>query len=489
MFSLTVPTGGGKTLSSLAFALRHAGRHGQRRVIYAIPFTSIIEQTSDTFRSALGSLGAQAVLEHHSNLDPRNETLRSRLAIENWDTPIVVTTNVQLFESLFASRTSRCRKLHRIANSVIVLDEAQALPVELLKPCLETLAELVRNYGCTIVLCTATQPAIHQRDEFPIGLSDVRPIIQHPKGLYAAMKRIRVHHLGQISDDDLARRLRGHDQVLCIVATRRHALELFKALGDTVAGAVHLTALMCPVHRSEVFGEVRQWLDDGEPCRVISTSLVEAGVDVDFPVVYRAVAGLDSIAQAAGRCNREGRLDYGDVFVFDPQSPPPLGHHRETADTTRELMGRFDDLLDLDAIESYFELRYWKRKRLWDKEGVMDCFRGRGHDQVLDFRTAAERFRFIKQEQLPVIIPWRQGGEELVKRLRYGPPPGRDAARAAQRYTVQVPQRIWDSLENSGGIEVCHENFPVLIDSTRYHRVTGLALEADPVLDAEILCQ
>jgi CRISPR-associated endonuclease/helicase Cas3 len=354
-FSLNVPTGGGKTLSSLAFGLTHAVQYGLRRVVYAIPFTSIIEQTADVFREALGDL-ADEVLEHHSNLepeDPKKQSERSRLASENFAAPLVVTTNVQLFESLFSSRTSRCRKLHRLAKSVIVLDEAQTLPPNLLAPTLAALDELVRNYGTTIVLCTATQPAIEKRDGFPIGLEDVTPIIDQPHALHLALRRTQVHSVGKLTDQQVAERLRQPAQVLCVVNTRRHAAELFKLLDDS--DALHLSASMCGAHRSEVIAEIRRRLDPtvSAPCRVISTQVVEAGVDVDFPLAYRAAAGLDSVAQTAGRCNREGQLKdergqyrLGCVMVFDydehQHSPPAQrgrkrGHRRAAAPVVRGL--------------------------------------------------------------------------------------------------------------------------------------------------------
>ncbi len=323
-FSLNVPTGGGKTLSSLAFGLSHAVSKGLRRVVYAIPFTSIIEQTADVFRQALGDLGEQ-VLEHHGNLDsddPTRQSDRLRLAAENFDATLVVTTNVQLFESLFASRPSRCRKLHRLARSVIILDEVQALPPRLLDPTLAALEELVRNYGTTVVLCTATQPAFEKRARFPIGLEGVKPIIDDPDSLHRSLRRTSVELLGRVENPELVGRLRGERQALCIVNSRRHASDLFTLLGDP--DSLHLSASMCAAHRAQVVAEIRRRLLAGEPCRVISTQVIEAGVDVDFPAVYRAAAGLDSIAQAAGRCNREGRLEtpdgqprLGRVFFFD----------------------------------------------------------------------------------------------------------------------------------------------------------------------------
>ncbi|HHW92711.1 MAG TPA: CRISPR-associated endonuclease Cas3'', partial [Firmicutes bacterium] len=288
-FTLTVPTGGGKTLSSLAFALGHAVRHRLERVIYVIPFTSIIEQNAKVFREAVGE---EAVLEHHSNFQyPEQEdedwttpAAKLRLAAENWDAPLVVTTNVQFFESLFANRAARCRKLHNIARSVVILDEAQMIPTDYLHPCLAALVELVRHYEASVVICTATQPALEGL--LPRGIKPVE-LAPDPMRLYETFKRVRVIFLGEMNDEDLAARIKDLSQVLCIVNTRKHAWELFRKIRD-LQGSYHLSALMCPVHRSAVLGEIRQRLETGEACRVVSTQLIEAGVDVDFPVVFRA---------------------------------------------------------------------------------------------------------------------------------------------------------------------------------------------------------
>jgi CRISPR-associated endonuclease/helicase Cas3 len=380
--SLNVPTGGGKTLSSLAFGLAHAAERGLRRLVYAIPFTSIIEQTTDVFREALGDPRGEVVLEHHGNLDsddPVRQSDRLRLAAENFDATLIVTTNVQLFESLFASRPSRCRKLHRLARSVIILDEAQTLPPRLLAPTLAALEELVKNYGSTVVLCTATQPAIEKRDRFPIGLEGVMPIIDDPASLHRSLRRTSVELLGRLENPDLVDRLGGERQVLCVVNSRRHASDLFQLLDDP--DALHLSASMCPAHRAEVVAEIRRRLLAGEPCRVVSTQVIEAGVDVDFPAVYRAAAGLDSIAQAAGRCNREGLLAtedgqprLGRVFVFDYDAKayptdPSIGR---AANCFRQIApDHLSDLLSPQAVENYFRLHYWQQGgddgRGWDR--------------------------------------------------------------------------------------------------------------------------
>ena len=342
IFSLTVPTGGGKTLSSMAFALHHAAIHGQRRVIYVIPYTSIIEQTADQFREIFGD----AVVEHHSNLDVNDEereTPRSRLACENWDAPIIVTTSVQFFESLFAARTSRCRKLHNIAGSVVVLDEAQLLPPEFLRPILKALDELRKHYGVTIVLCTATQPALgpHKSPGFSFeGLEGIREIMEDPANLFDSLKRVEVKLPEKIHEpltwEELADDLARLPSVLCIVNRRDDCRLLWSLMPK---GTFHLSALMCGAHRSNRIAEIKARLKAGLPTRVVSTQLVEAGVDLDFPVVYRAMAGLDSIAQAAGRCNREGLLAKGVLTVFIPAQSPagwcPAAGGRDRCATAR----------------------------------------------------------------------------------------------------------------------------------------------------------
>lgn len=494
LFSLNVPTGGGKTLSSLTFALTHARAHDLRRVIYAIPFTSIIEQTAREFREALDDLSG-AVLEHHSNVDPDDSERNSiRLAAENWDSPLIVTTNVQLLDSLFASRTSRCRKLHRIARSVIVLDEAQTLPPDLLAPSLAALDELARNYGCSIVFCTATQPAIEHRDEFPIGLSGVTPIVENGDALHAALRRTDVQMAGRLENEAIAQRLAVEPQVLCIVNSRGHAAELFRQLTmrSPADDCFHLSASMCAAHRQCVVQEIRRRLSADEPCRAISTQVIEAGVDVDFPTVYRARAGLDSIAQAAGRCNREGRRDRGPVVVFDydenaHRTPPFI---RAAADAARQVIpDHRDDLLSPPAIEAYFRLRYWRQGgddgRGWDRgrgEGnpsVMECFSGKGLE--CQFRSASERYRLIDDAQTQILVPWSDEGAKLRKELEEmpdEPDPGwlRSWTRRAQRFSVGVFDHSLRTLSENGALLERHGRLYLGNDSG-YNEKLGLTLE------------
>ena len=353
LFSLTVPTGGGKTLSALSFGLDHAIHHGKQRVIYVIPYTSIVEQTASTLTSIFGE---DNIVEHHSNLDPDKETLRMRLASENWDAPIIITTNVQFFESLFSARSSRCRKLHNIVNSVAILDEAQLVPPNKLAPCVAAINELTRNYRVTVVLSTATQPVLP-------NLDTPQEIIPKQLNLYSRLQRTEIIMPESLNTrttwQDLALQLEKHDQILCIVNTRRDCYDLFQLMPK---GTIHLSALMCGQHRATVIQSIKEKLKRGETLRVVSTQLVEAGVDIDFPVVYRALAGLDSIAQAAGRCNREGKMpEKGRVVVFTPPKSVPRGLLHKGENTTKELyaLPNFDPQTH-ESYTHYFDLFYSK---------------------------------------------------------------------------------------------------------------------------------
>ncbi|KAA6185359.1 CRISPR-associated endonuclease Cas3'' [Thiohalocapsa marina] len=506
LYSLTVPTGGGKTLSSLTFALKHCAANGLNRIIYAIPFTSIIEQTAEVFRAFLEGCAEdvdQLILEHHSNFDPELETTRTRLASENWDAPLVVTTNVQLFESLFANKPVRCRKLHRIANSVIVLDEVQTLPVTLLAPCLRVIELLVNQYGCTVVLCTATQPALERREDFRIGLPAPRPIIEDPVSLYRALQRVELRDAGSLDCPTLAVRMSACEQGLAIVNTRAHAAAVFEALQAHAGadGCFHLSAAMTPDHRSRRLAEIRQRLADGAVCRVVSTQLIEAGVDVDFPVVWRALAGLDSVAQAAGRCNREGQRDTGITWIFRPEEPAfarLFGTIKTGASATSQVIdaGHHQDLLGLDAIEHYFRLHYWSREQDWDKQKISDCSRV-GDPKLpldVDFATMAERFRFIDDTQRPVLIGWDDESRALIDVLRrldgLGRYPDRKLSRRLQRLSASVAERRWKQALQANQIELLCDRFAVLLAPDLYYdRDLGLRLDADPVYDAQFLIQ
>ena len=478
LFTLTVPTGGGKTLSSLSFALRHALTHGQKRVIYVVPFTSIIEQNAEVIREIVDPLTSDfftPLIEHHSSLSPEKETTQSRLAAENWDAPIVITTSVQFYESLFAAKTSRSRKLHNIANSVVILDEAQSLPVDFLSPCLRVLQELSDHYHTTTVLCTATQPAVHYNEEqFPIGLKNCREIISDTSSLFGALKRVKVEPLGPISDTSLVDQLKQQEQALCIVNRRKHAQEIFQLLGGSEEH-YHLSALMCPEHRSQILTTIRNRL-----VKKLPTQLIEAGVDVDFPTVFRALAGLDSIAQAAGRCNRNGKLEQpGNTYIFEPEDQNAETYFRETAQVAYQLLDLYPDLLSQEAMHHYFDLYYYRQSKRWDAKDILENFRLDQSNRKLpfdfNFATAAKNFRLIDDWQVPVIIPFDKKAKLLIEELENEfKPLHRNLLRGLQRYTVQIPPRLRD--DNIQSFKAVREDqFHVLIsDSLNYSKHFGL---------------
>lgn len=489
LFTLTVPTGGGKTLSSLLFALLHAARHGQKRIIFVVPFTSIIEQNAQVIRDIVSPLQSETftpLIEHHSTLSPEKETEQSRLASENWDAPLIITTAVQFYESLHGNKTSRCRKLHNIANSVVILDEAQSLPVDLLAPCLRVLRELTSRYHTSVVLCTATQPAIqYHPQDFPIGLENCHEIISDPNGLFDVLKRVELNIIGKKTDTELARELQAHKQVLCIVNRRSHAYDIFRLLPESEEN-FHLSALMCPEHRSIILDEVRQRLASGKPVRLISTQLIEAGVDVDFPTVYRSLAGLDSIAQAAGRCNRNGKLPTGHTYIFIPEDQKAEAYFRETAQVANQLIDLHPDLLGQDAISNYFDLYYYQQSSRWDSKNILgpEKFRFNPQDKSFPFHfqfaSIAKEFQLIENWQVPIIIPFDEKARKLVEDLRNPAIPlHRKLLRSLQRYTIQISQKLRD--QNFRSFETLREGeFHVLISpELNYSQDFGLNFDED----------
>lgn len=487
-YSLTVPTGGGKTLSSLAFALRHAEKHGLRRVVVALPFLSILDQTADVFRDIFEkTLGGPALIEHHSNVTAAHDTVANRLAAENWDAPLVVTTQVQLFESLFSNRSRDCRKLHNLANSVVILDEVQTLPAELLAPILDQLQELRAHYGVTLVLTTATQPALHSR-RFPAkvfaGLEPAPVEIVPPdsiQGLFEALRRVEVEWPGDDEPRDwpgLAEELAGFERVLAIVHRRQDAVDLWRACEAIRPGEwTHLSALMCPEHRRKVLAEIRRRLAAGEPCRVVSTQLVEAGVDVDFPVVFRAMAGLESLAQSAGRCNREGRLPgRGRFVVFNPETDPPalLKQHRDLA----RVMLRARPGLDLMApatFREYFDTLYASRNL--DAKAIQPL------REELKFDDVASTFRMIENVGETVFVPYGKSGRAAIQALRYGGP-SRDVFRMLQPFGVTVYPDGMKMLLAAGAAELLPDpaSVHVLVSDIHYDETLGLITEPGPTI-------
>ena len=499
LFSLTVPTGGGKTFTSMAFALEHAKAHGLRRVIYVIPFTSIIEQNAAEFRKAFGALGEAAVLEHHSSFDDarlqgENSKDKLRLASENWDMPVVVTTAVQFFESLFADRSSRCRKLHNIAGSVIILDEAQMLPLNLLLPIMQAIKELAQNYHCSVVMCTATQPAVQAENGFYRGFENVREIAPKPTALFDKLRRTTVQHIGTQTDADLLAKLAEHPQMLVIVNNRRHARSLYDQ-AKHLDGTFHLTTLMCAKHRSQKLDEIRGRLKNGEPCRVIATSLIEAGVDVDFPLVMRAEAGLDSVAQAAGRCNREGKRpsENSFVWIFAPEeqwkAPPELAAQAAVMRLTADSFS--DDLLSTQAVAAYFAELYQLKGSELDNKKILKMHNDTGQSLDFPFQTIADKFRMIESHMQPLIIPFDVDAENLISSLHHADHIS-GLLRKLQPYTVQIPEKALAALYQAGRIEPINKKnfgkqFYTLIGLDLYDDVAGLNWEDSVFIKAENL--
>lgn len=478
IFTLTVPTGGGKTVASLAFALAHARAHGLKRVIYVIPYTSIIEQTAETFRNILGD---ESVLEHHSNVqydiaadgEADGNGLRMLRATENWDAPVVVTTAVQFFESLFACKPSQCRKLHSIAGSVVVFDEAQMLPLPYLRPCVWAISQLVKHYNVSAVLCTATQPALNPLlDEF---LPGAEPVELCPEQIFSSsvFRRVTFRRAGRLSWDELAQKMNEQRQVLCIVNARKSAQTIFSKLSEE--GCFHLSTLMCPAHRRARLSEIRRRLSSGLPCRVVSTSLVEAGVDVDFPAVYREEAGLDSVLQAAGRCNREGRNAPEDsvVTIFRGEDRPPKLFDTQI-EVGRMVIERQTDLTSRRAVHDYFhELFEVKGKAAQDQKDIM----GMMSKQLFPFQRVAERFHIIDNATRTVYIPVGEGAA-LVDSLRHGER-SRSLFRKLGRYGVSVYENHFQSLDRAGALELLEDGSAVLLNTSLYSEQTGLSLQAE----------
>lgn len=476
IFSLTVPTGGGKTVASMAFALNHAVANSMKRIIYVIPYTSIIEQNAKVFRDILGQ---ENVVEHHSQVshelseDADELEYRSALATENWDAPVIVTTAVQFFESLYANRSSKCRKLHNIANSVIIFDEAQMIPSNNLRPCVAAIAELVRAYNATAVLCTATQPAI---DEMLLEYSKKESVVElcpDVDGMFEKFRRTSFEKEGRLTTDELVSRLESQQQVLCIVNTRKFAQEVYEALPSE--GRFHLSTLMCPVHRKQKLDEIRERLKSGKTCRVVSTSLIEAGVDVDFPRVFREMAGLDSILQAAGRCNREGKrsAESSIVTVFESENKVNklIAVNRDAAEET---VRDWTQPNTTSTIERYFKA-YRDFLRNDDKSGVMTASEKGISGCGLPFEWIAKEFKLIDQNTFTVYISVGEG-KELISRLREGER-SRELYRKAGMYSVSIYENHFNALINAGAAEPFGDDAAILTDLSLYSEEKGLATD------------
>ncbi len=476
LFTLTVPTGGGKTVASLSFALAQAKARRMKRIVYVIPYTSIIEQTAQIFREILGD---ENVLEFHSGVQfdqqeddaSSPETAPLTRSVETWDVPVIVTTAVQFFESLYACRPSKCRKLHNLAQSVLIFDEAQMLPLPYLRPCVWAIAQLVRHYGASAVLCTATQPALDPIFQEFAPEIPIREICPMAEAHWESFRRVSFQQAGTLSWMDLAARLQQQEQVLCVVNTRRAAREVFHQLSGS--GNFHLSTLMYPAHRRRILDEIRRRLRDGLPCRVVSTSLIEAGVDVDFPAVYRELSGLDSILQAAGRCNREGKRPPEDsiVTIFQGEDPPPRLFETSIG-AGKIVLDHCQDVSSRAAIHTYFStLLDLKGAEAQDAHHILPLM----ESEFFPFRTVAERFHLIESPTTTVYLPLEEGAG-LVELLRSGQY-SRTLYRRLGQYGVSVYPQHLAALEQAGALEHLEDGSVVLRDIGLYTQTTGLTLE------------
>lgn len=485
MARLTVPTGGGKTIASLAFALHYAERKHLQHVIYVIPYTSIIEQNAKVFANILGK---ENIVEHHANVEydeTDGKEYRKKLATENWDAPIIVTTNVQFFESLFANRTSKCRKLHNIAQSVIIFDEVQMLPLSFLQPCLQAIKELAARYGCAMLFCTATQPAL---EKFLQGWQ-LRELFPKLDVQFAFFQRVAFQCLeDKISQEELAEKLLQEKQVLCIVNTKKEAREIYQYLADNSGEFdvnFHLSTNLCAVHRENVLQRIRQRLQKHQPCRVVATSLIEAGVDIDFPKVYREMAGLDSIVQAAGRCNREGhqRKEDSIVTVFQLEHSHIVPEMKRAAIVASKVVAEYGDNMTAPlAIQKYFEQLYaLEGEDSFDKKHIMTLIKGnkREKGKQLPMAEIAKRFIMIEDHTRQVFIPYDEKGRELLEHIKASHGVlSRTLLRAAGRYEVSVyagnEQQPFEKLLAVQKIAFLDEsdNFAFLQDESIYDKNT-----------------
>ncbi len=493
IFQLSVPTGGGKTLSSLSFALEHARIHGLDRVIYVIPFTSIIEQTAQVFR---GVLGDRNVIEHQSNIADGCDTSGNRFAVENWDAPLIVTTNVQFFETLFACKNKRCRKLHNIAKSVIIFDEAQSLPTDYLASCLNAMKALQKLCGCSLVLCTATQPNLVNRNGFQIGWQEDELYSLIGKDLEAKlireMKRVEMIDLGVLNEGQLMGHLSTNDikSALFIVNKTKQAQNLYRLLKESGRdGVYHLSARMCPAHRKAVLQEVCARLKDALPTVLVSTRVVEAGVDISFPVVYRDRCGLDSLAQSAGRCNRHGEEKLGKVYSYKAEEEE-YADLSFSADLQQAVYARnsvqskypLENLLFPEVINDYFDEFYYKRRdgsKNWDSQYIMEKL---GKSTIWNFPDIADKFKLIPERQISLMIPYGKEAELLRSKIINSKDCRNFLTRkdyhVLQQYSVSVYENEWKKLQNQ--CEILYDDIWVLSNPDMYDQECGLLHEQIP---------
>ena len=501
IYTLSLPTGAGKTISSMAWALEMAIRNHHDRIIYVIPYTSIITQTAMVFREIFGE---ENILEHHSEVvveqqsegDSSDEQMsRLKFLTENWDAPIILTTNVQFFESLFASKPAKCRKVHSIANSVIVMDEVQALPESFLSPILSAISTLSEAFHCSILCCSATQPVYDEALSSPddggdyyIPLDTKGDLVPREAKYFTPFDRVDYHLEPQtVTSQELAERLAAEHSVLCVVNSRKDAGQVYRALRDlpkvNADEVIHLSRSMCSAHLRRAIETIKERMREGEPTKVISTQLIEAGVDLDFPCVWRAHSGLGSIIQAGGRCNREGKMEQrGQVFVFSlADGSKPFGNIARGCNATKMLLhkqsNKIADPTDPEVIAKYYRL-YFKDIPDFDTEGIGKDLTDDPED--INFESAAERFKLIDDKgTFPVIVPYMEEGKALVRKIRNHDILSREDYHRMQEYSVSLRQGDYTTLLGHGNIEQIPwgEDFiAVLVDDNCYDSVAGVVI-------------
>ncbi len=485
LYTLTVPTGGGKTLSSLAFALNHAKKHDLKRVIYVIPYTSIIEQNANVIA---GCIGAEYVLEHHSNVEFDNDSdKRMKWASENWDIPVIVTTNVQFFESFFSNKPSRNRKLHNIASSVVIFDEAQMLPVGYLSPCMYAISELVVNYKVTAVLCSATQPEISR---YKYDNVEVNEIVQKPNELAEKLKRVNYTVLGKKTDEQILDITKNNEQALIILNSRKHAFWMYKMAVERHGNDVfHLSTLMYPKHRRKVLNEIRGRLKNRQRVIVVSTQLIEAGVDVDFPLVIRSIAGIDSIIQAGGRANRERKLKKGNVFVFEPDSevgkiPRSILNTASIGKEVIDMLG--DKAFELEGISEYFNQLYHSAtsQMMLDTKGILNEYEKTGSFIKVNFESVSNKFKMIESNTYNIVVAEDEHAIEMIGSIRSNSYTT-NTIRALGQYTVSVYENEFARLCKEHVIEKLDNGINLLNNNNYYSCKVGIEIFTEDNKNAE----
>lgn len=481
LYTLTVPTGGGKTTASMGFALKHIVARKMKRVIYVIPYTSVIDQNAEVFEKILG---VENVVEHHAGIvydteesEYREEACKKALATENWDAPVIVTTAVQFFESLFGCKSSRCRKLHNLANSVIIFDEAQTLPVSYLEPCIAAISQLVKNYGSTTVLCTATQPALGGYFQKYLPGEKMPELCSDTERLFEVFRRTDIQNLGDLTLEQLKERLGSEEQVLCIVNKRKTAQKIYE--GVSGEGAYCLTTLLCPDDRKKKFAEIRERLAEKRPCRVVATSLIEAGVDLDFPMVLRQEAGLDSLIQSAGRCNREGKRSKESSFVYSFRLEDDTSRFAaQSIAAMTETWRRYGRIDVPEAISFYFQFyRELLGRENLDKKGIMKAWEKGFEGSEYPFASVAKMFKLIEEDTKQIYIPL-EGARELLEEVTAGRA-DRNTFRRLGKYVVNVYSEHFRALWDGGCLEIIGEDIFVLRDENQYRKDTGLQMDVE----------